>query len=220
MAAAADAVDPLCSAADLQTGAYADLAENFEAAGLAQIMVEASRACETEADRRFLPFTVTEVHRADGVDVDELASYGGMNLDLAGAMGASYASALGGGIGSLARRVWVHETPARFPEMWSISGLRVKVFGSTGDTQQVDPYYVDPGTGLVWLPVGTFAPLGSMIEVTYTAGYSTIPADLRRACKYMAASILVRELDPGRSQHDAGTLEALAVAALLPYRRV
>jgi hypothetical protein len=76
-------------------------------------------------------------------------------------------------------------------------------------------------SGHVWFNLGMFIPIASLIRVTYSAGYSTVPADLVRACKYMAASIAVRELDPIMVQHghDAGALEAQAVAWLSPYGR-
>jgi hypothetical protein len=65
-----------------------------------------------------------------------------------------------------------------------------------------------------------FLPVGSIIEVTYDGGYQTVPADLKRACIYMAGGIVARELDPlGQSGHSPDILEAQAISWLAPYRR-
>jgi hypothetical protein len=220
---AVDNPTPLCTSAELQTGAFADLTRNFEPEALGEILVEATRACETETGRRLVPFTATESHRAEGVDPDELSATGtGLQLDLQAALGTSYANALGASVGGMVRKLWLREHAAHFPEMWTYSNVHIVIRDAYGGSQnQISPMAGPyPDTGLLWFNIGTFLPIGSIVEVTYSGGYQTIPADLRRACKYMAAAILCRELDPERSgQHDPGSLEALAVSWLVPYTR-
>ena len=219
---AVDNPDPLCTPADLQDGAFADLVQAFDQEALLDICVEASRACETEVERRFIPFTITESHRADGLDPDELGGMGStIGLDLTAALGVSYANAIGAG-GDLVRKVWVREYAPRYQEMWSYSNVSVRVTPSIGGGNQVTPMKGPmPDSGLLWFTLGTFCPVGSLIEVTYSGGYQTVPADLRRAAKWMAAAIALRELDPSQhgSQHDPGTLESLATGWLQPYAR-
>jgi hypothetical protein len=220
---AVDTPTPLVTPEQLAAGAFADLVRSFDAQALADICDEASRACETEVTRRFMPFTVTESHRAEGVDPDELgAMSGAVVLDLYASLGMSYANALGGGGGGV-RRVWLREYAAAFPEMWQYTGVACSVTLSIGGTTPITPMAGPvPDSGLVWFPIGTYAPVGSLLQVTYSGGYATIPADLRRAAKWMAAAICVRELDPvsaAQTGHDASNLESLATAWLSPYQR-
>jgi hypothetical protein len=69
--------------------------------------------------------------------------------------------------------------------------------------------------------LGLFIPIGSWIKVTYSGGYTTVPADLVRACKWMAAAIICREIDPMGSSHghSPAELESLAVGWLSAYQR-
>lgn len=218
---AVDTFAPLCTAADLESGAFADLVRAYDPAALNDVLLEATRACESEAGRRFVPFTVTESHRAEGIDPNELGELiSGIPLDFAAAQGVSYAAALGTGI-QLVRRIWLNETAPRYPEMWAYSNVSVSVtvsIGGTNPAQLLRP--VAPDTGLVWLRLGSFVPQGSILDVTYSGGYQTYPADLRRAGKYMAASIIARELAPfGNVSHNADELESLAVMRLAAYAR-
>src|SRR5690242_8350276 len=133
---AVDTPQPLCTPADLTAGAFADLTRAFSQPALQSICEEASRACETEAGRRFMPFTITEALRADGVDPDELGGFGsGIPLDLNASLGASYANALGTSIGSLVRRLWLTECAPLYPEMWVYSNVSVQATLSIGGTQ-------------------------------------------------------------------------------------
>jgi hypothetical protein len=99
----------------------------------------------------------------------------------------------------------------------------VSITLSIGGTQTAPPMAGPfPDTGMCWFRLGTFVPPGSLVSVTYSGGYSTVPADLRRAAKYMAAAICLRELSPdmaARHGHDAGSLEAQACSWLSPYVR-
>lgn len=212
----------LCAPQDLQTGAFADLTASFSDQALADICAEATRACETEVGRRLVSFTLTESHRAEGIDVDELGVLGsGIPLDLTATLGASYAASLGGGF-NLVRRIWLNEHAPLYPDMWAYSGVTIVATTSVGGTNNVGPALAGPlaDSGLVWFQLGTFLPPGTLVRATYSGGYTTIPADLRRAAKYMAASICVKELDPQASTgHNAADLIQDAVAWLSPYQR-
>lgn len=217
-----DAPVPLASATQFMSSAFADLATNLAAGELTNIMVEATRACEGACSgRRLAPFTTTETHRAEGIDPDEYGdTASNMPLDLAGTLGRSYANALG--VADQVRHLWLTHRAWAYPEYWgpyTVTGLTI--FRSIGGSQLVTVSTVqgpDPDTGHVWFPLGTFLPAGSIIQVTYTGGYGTIPADLGRACKAMAASIIIKELDPNMgSAHDPDLLRDEAIEFLAPY---
>lgn len=219
-----DTVTPLCSPAQLQAGAFADLTRSFSAQALGDICTEATRWCETEVGRRLAPFTgLTEIHRAEGIDSDEQSAVmGGIPMDIYGSLGASYASALGG-VGDMVRHTWLNEHAPHYGSYWAYANVTISVYRSIGGNQTV-PLLLgpDPGTGHVWFRLGTFIPIGSIIQATYDGGYATVPADLVRAAKYAAAAICVRELDPIAAAghgHDAGGLEELAASAVAPYAR-
>jgi hypothetical protein len=139
---AVDDPTPLCS--------VADLTRSFSNDALEQICVEASRACETETTRRFMPFTITESHRAEGIDPDELGVGSGIPLDLNAFLGASYASALGAG-SNLVRKVWLKEYAPLYPEMWTYGDIAVRITVSIGGTNPTTPMRGPlPDTGLVF----------------------------------------------------------------------
>ncbi|GAC1540617.1 MAG: hypothetical protein NVS3B12_27670 [Acidimicrobiales bacterium] len=213
---------PLVSPSQLQEGAFADLTRAFSNQALNDICIEASRACETETDRRLMPFTITETHRAEGIDPDEYASVnGGVPMDILGVLGSSYASALGA-TGDWVRHFWLNEHGARYPEYWTYSNVSITLFRSIGGSQPAN-ILLGPqvDTGEVWFRLGTFLPIGSRITCTYSGGYTTVPADLVRAAKYMAAALCARELDPMQSQHGHSPdgLEELAASWLSVYAR-
>lgn len=220
-----DTVSPLCSVAQLQEGAFADLTRSFSAQALSDIVIEATRWCETECQRRLAPFTgLTEIHRAEGIDPDEQSAVmGGIPMDIYGSLGASYASALGG-VGDMVRHLWLNEHAPVFSEKWQYANVSITVYRSIGGSQVV-PLLTgpDPGTGHVWFRLGTFIPLGSILQATYDGGYpsSNTPADLVRAAKFKAAALCCDELDPLQATHghDAGSLEEKAASALAPYAR-
>lgn len=220
---APDSGTPLASGAVFATGAFADLARSYSTAALDRIMIQATRACETECGRRLAPFiAVTESHRATGIDPDEYGA-GDLPLDLIGTLGRSYATALGGT--SLVRHIWVREFAPQFPEMWAYSNVSIQVVRSYGGGQTLAAGQIqgpEPDSGHVWFNLGTFTPPGSLIRITYGGGYLTCPADLERACMYMGASIILKELDPAGESvmgHTPASLEADAVAWLNGYMR-
>jgi hypothetical protein len=221
---AADTPIPLATNVDLSSGAFADLVRSYKVQDLDTIMIEATRLCEDYCERRLAPFTnLPESHRAQGVDPDELSSGGGMPMSLQGTLGTSYANALGSA-GNMVRHVWLNEFAPRYPDMWTYSSLAVSILLSEGGTQSVPVTQLvgaEPDSGHVWFQLGTLLPVGSLIRITYSGGYSTVPASLVRACKFMAASLIVTELDPLRrgEGHDPDALRSQAEEVLAPYAR-
>jgi hypothetical protein len=213
---AADSPVPLCSSAQFTEGSFKDLASAVEPGTLADFLIEATRLCEESADRRLAPFTETETHRAEGMDPDEYADSANMPMDIYGSLGTSYAQSLG--VNGLTRHCWIHEFPPRYPEMWAYSNVTVEIIRSYGGNQVLAPTQILDGpddTGHIWFQLGLYLPIASRVRVTYSGGYSVaIPASLVRACKYMTASIICRELNPDDSAHDPDLLREDATAIL------
>jgi hypothetical protein len=207
----------------MQSGQFADLVKDYSATDLDQIMVEATRECESIAGHRLAPFTgVTESHRAEGIDPDEYTDAANLPMDLQGTLGRSYAYALGAS--TLVRHVWLNEYAARYPEYWAYSSMSIQIVRSYGGSQPVSQAQIlasEPDRGHVWFQLGLFLPIGSDVIVTYSGGYQTYPADLVRACKLVAAVNVLAEIDPAGSQfgHDPGALHARAEAILGKYGR-
>jgi hypothetical protein len=217
---------PLITWAQLTEGAFADLARGYTSTQVQNdILIEATRACEGMADnRRLAPFTISgESHRAEGIDPDEYSDSTNLPMDIRSTIGASYAMALGAS--SLVRACWLSEYAPKYTDMWTYSNVSVSVVRSYGGSQDISPSQIlsgpDPDTGRLWFQLGVFVPVASQIYVTYSGGYTTVPADLSRACKYAAAAIMLDELDPmhGGSEHDPDVLRALAEDILLTYGR-
>lgn len=217
----ADTVTPLCSAAQFNEGAFTDLAKGYSPTALNDILIEATRMCEAEANRRLAPFTLTETHRASGIDPDEYADGANLPMPIQGAIGWDYANALGAS--RLVRHCWLDHYPAHWPDMWTYSAVTVTTILSYGATQQnLSQSQILDGpdnTGHLWFILGLFLPVGSRIRVTYSGGYQTVPADLVRACKFMAAYLIVRELNPADATHDPDQLHVDALLRLAPYER-
>jgi hypothetical protein len=218
---AADSVTPLATVAQFTEGAYADLVRNYSTQSILDALIEATRECEGQAERRLAPFTKTESHRATGVDPDEYAGSGNLPLDIYGQLGRSYAYSLGAM--SLVRHVWLDEYAPRYPELWQYSNVSITVDRSYGGSQILNSgqfQQPDPDTGHVFISLGVFVPIGSFIKVTYSGGYQTVPGDLSRACKYLAAAHIIDELDPKASTgHDSEGLRSRAADILVGYGR-
>lgn len=217
----ADSPTTLCTWAQLTEGPFANLMAGYTSTPAQQdLLAESTRLCEDACDRRLVPFTnVVETQRADALDVeDALDAY--VPLDPTSQLGFSRAMSLGSTL--LTRHFWVRQRPARYPEMWTGSITSIELLRSFSGAQTVDVSQVqyEPDTGHVRFQLGTFVPPGTTIVCTYSGGYSTIPASLVRAGKYMAASIAVRELDPVQAGgHDPDLLRTDALTALTPYMR-
>lgn len=213
---ASDVVTPLCTVEQFLEGAFQDLARDYSTTALANIMIEATRAVEDACDRRLAPFTITETQRADAMDIeDALDAY--VPLDPTSQLGFSRAQSLGSTL--LVRHFWVREIPYRYPEYWTGQINSIALLRSFSGTQSVaiNTLQYEQDTGHVRFQLGTFVPQGTTIVVNYSGGYSTVPAALVRACKYMAASIVLKELDPAQSVHghdpDALRLDAMEILA-------
>jgi hypothetical protein len=220
----ADAPTPLCTSAQFSSGAFSDLAQgytNTTGQPLDDLLIEATRACEAECGRRLVPFTITnESHRGEGMDPDEYTDSANLPMDLQGTLGRSYAYALGAS--TLVRHCWLNEFAPRFQDLWTYSVSQFTIVRSYGGSENLSPaQYNGPDTdsGHVWLNLGIFAPIGSYFYVTYSGGYSTIPGDLVRACKNMAAWMVVTELNPEDTNHDPDRLHATALMLLSNYDR-
>jgi hypothetical protein len=211
---------PLATALQMIEGPYADLVRDLSSFALADIMVAATREIEDRTNRRLAPFTLTETIRAEGIDPDELGADGsGIPLDLPGTLGRSYANSLGGG--DLVRHFWLTHFASRYPDLWGPYTItQLQIVRSVGGTQNVAPTSIqgpDPDSGHVWLQIGTYLPVGSLLRVTYTGGYGTVPFSLTRACMHVAADMYLGELEPGmRPDLD---LTGRIDAALKPWMR-
>lgn len=218
-----DSPVPLATAADMLTGQFADLVRDLDASALDQLMVDSTRVCEGIAGRRLAPFkAIPETHRATGIDPDEVSDAGGVPVSVQATLGMSYANALGGS-GDMVRHVWLNEHAARYPEMWAYSDLSVSVFQSVGGSQSytaVDIIGAEPDSGHVWFNLGSYVPAGSLIRITYSGGYTTVPADLVRAGKLQAAVLVLGEIDPAGDQygHDPNSLATQAEKILCRYQ--
>lgn len=219
---AGDSGTPLITWAQLTQGAFADLVSGYtDPSAQAEVLIEATRDVEGMAGRRFSPFTITESHRADGVDPDEYGDGIAVPMDIRSTLGQSYASALGAS--TLVRTVWLNEFAVRHPEFWAYSDVVVNLVRSYGGVQDGVPLLDGPAadSGRIWFQLGTFAPIGSQVYVTYSGGYTTIPADLSRAAKLAAAAIVADELDPSGEEYGAhpDALRERAATRLVPYMR-
>lgn len=218
---AADTPAPLAGVASFMEGPFANLVSGYSAQAQSNLMLQATRACESTCDRRLSPFTgVMETQRADAMDIeDALDAY--IPLDPTSQLGFSRAQSLGSTL--LTRHFWVREHPPRYPELWAGSIASISLYRSYSGAQSVavNTIQYEPDTGHVRFQLGTFVPPGTTIQVTYSGGYATVPADLVQACQYMAASMAVKQLDPvdGRSGHDPDALRTGALEMLAPYTR-
>jgi hypothetical protein len=216
----ADTPTPLCTWAQVTEGAFANLLQGYTSPTTqADLLSEATRMCEDACDRRFVTFTETQTMRADSLDVeDALDAY--VPLDPTSQLGFSRAMSLGSTL--LTRHFWVRQYPPRLPDLWAGTINSITLRRSFSGVQNVDVSQIqyEPDTGHVRFQLGTFVPPGTTIVCSYTAGYTTIQAALVRACKYMVASIAVRELDPMQNGgHDPDLLRTDALDALAPYVR-
>ena len=212
----ADPGSPLCTAAQFNSGAFADLAAYYvqqTQQPLEDVLLEATRGLEEIADRRLAPFTITgESHRAEGIDPDEYADSANLPMDLQGTLGRSYAYALGAS--TLVRHCWLNEFAPRYPEMWTYSNVSITIVRSYGGSEVITAQQItgpDTDSGHVWFQLGTFLPIGSYIYVGYSGGYTVaVPAGLVRACKLKTAALIVRELNPEGTSHNPDLLEQSA----------
>lgn len=218
---AADTPTPLCTSAIMQQGAFADLVRDFSGPTLDHLMMRATRMCESAVDRRLAPFTnITETQRAQMLDVDDITEIPGP-MEPSAQLGFSRAQSLG--TSQLVRHFWLREYPARYPELWTGSITSINLLRSYSGTQAVVPNTTqyEPDTGHCRFQLGTYVPTGTTIVVVYSGGYSTVPLDLEQACEFMAASLVLKQLDPAQAMHghDPDALRLDAMEILTAYTR-
>ena len=218
----ADPGTPLITYGQFTESAYGDLVSEWDTPAVNDILLEATRLIEEEAGgRRLAPFTVTETHRAQAVDPDQYGDAGNLPMPIQGTLGVSYAQSLGDN--PLVRECWLDEFPVRYQDMWTYSDVAVTtILTYGGQPQNLTQSQILDGpdnTGHLWFTLGLYLPIGSRIRVTYSGGYSTTPASLVRACKFMAAYLVVRELDPKDSGHDPDELHTDALLAASNWER-
>ena len=218
----ADSPVPLCSPAQFKDGAFADLVKGYTDQGLTDLLIEGTRRCEDVTGRRLAPFDgLTETHRAEGIDPDEYADSANIPLDLQGTLGRSYAYALGAS--TLVRHCWLNEYAVRNPELWTYSSVSVTIIRSYGGSQVLTASQLtgpEADSGHLWFQLGTFLPVGSLIRVAYSGGYTAAtPASLVRANKFMSAYLAVKELDPEATDHNPDQLHQDALEWLDPWMR-
>jgi hypothetical protein len=218
---AADSPTPLVSAAQFTEGPYGDMVKDYTTQALADLLSEATRECESETGRRLVPFTVTETHRAEGMDPDEYTDSANIPMDIQGTLGRSYAQALG--VTTLVRHCWLNEYAVRYPDMWSYSNVQITIVRSYGGSENLSAAQfvgAENDSGHIWFQLGLFIPIASLIRVTYGGGYTvSIPADLVRAGRFMTAYLAVRDLNPNATDHDPDQLHTAALAILANYKR-
>lgn len=216
-----DAPTLLATVEDFRDSPWADLVKGFSNTARLTLMREATRACESACDRRLVPFTaIVETQRADALDIeDTMDAY--FPLDPVASLGFSRAQSLGST--QLVRHCWLREFPARYPEMWAGSVSAITLAWSFSGTAPVDVSGIqfEPDTGHVRFQLGTFIPVSTTLKITYSGGYTTIPADLTAAAKFLAAGMAVKQLDPVNRQsgHDPDALRSEAMEMLGPYVR-
>lgn len=218
----ADPGIPLITAAQFTEGSFGDLVSDWSGQAIADVLIEATRLTEEDAGgRRLAPFTLTETHRAGAADPDQYGTGTGLPLPIQGAIGWDYAQSLGAS--KLVRECWVDQFPPHYPDMWAYSDVEVTTILTYGGTPLLGPAQILDGpdnTGHLWFQLGTFLPVGSRIRVTYSGGYVIdTPASLVRSCKFRAAYLVVRELDPKDSNHDPAQLLADSRQALAAWAR-
>ena len=218
----ADSPALLCTAEQFTESSFGDLVAKFSPQALADLLAESTRMCESETGRRLVPFTsVPETHRAEGMDPDEYTDSANIPMDIQGTLSRSYAQALG--VTTLVRHCWLNEFAVRYPEMWTYDSISIQVVRSYGGNENLTTAQyqgAEPDSGHVWFNLGQFIPIGSLLRVTISGGYTVaIPADLVRAGKFMGAYLAVRELNPDASDHDPDQLHTDALMALANYVR-
>jgi hypothetical protein len=212
----------LATFAQITEGALSDLVAGITSAtAQLDLMDEATRACETVADRRLAPFVgLVESHRLEGIDPDEYPAGSGLPITLETMGRASMGTVLGVG-DNLVRHLWLDQFAPRYADLWAYINVVVTLTDTAGAVQTLSGAQLlapQADSGHLWLPVGTWAPIGSWASITYSGGYTlAVPGDLVRACKYMAAAIAADDLDPLNPQSAA--LRAKAEALLMPYQR-
>ncbi len=101
------------------------------------------------------------------------------------------------------------------------------VFGGPPEWETIDVTAItgDPRTGEVWLPAGIYMAQYTEVEITYTAGYATIPDAVKAACAFIIMAYLERAAMAGVKgkgitppAFDRTLIDRTTGAMLEPYR--
>lgn len=213
---------PLASSADFNATPYSDIASHLQSGQLDAIMLRATARCESLTGRRLAVFAQTESKRVQDTDVEDgaypLDGLVAPGIQIAGSYAASRS------ISGLVRHFWVDEFPANYSDLWTgaITGLTVNwAYSNSPVVVPVSTVQFESDTGHGRFAFGTLVPPGSTLTIAYTGGYSTVPADLQHASITLAASMVIKMLDPTMSQRFANPdlLHAEALDLLRPYTR-
>lgn len=213
---------PLASAANMQAAFFNELVRDLTVTDLDNLMLRASRSIEARCNRRFVPFTTQESHRAEGVDSDEFGQgTSGLPLDLYGALARDRAEAFDAT--NLVRHLWLEQYAPRYPEYWSYTVGSVELIRSWGDSEILPATELEGpenDTGHIRFRLGTFIPEGTTIRVNYSGGYTTVPDDLVQATLFQAAKLAALWAQPQMPKDmNLNEIDAELVALLAPYAR-
>jgi hypothetical protein len=189
---------PLVSVETL-TKRYPDLVSGIDQSVLSDIVVEATAHIEDMCGRRLAPFTgYVESMRLEGVDPDEYGSTVQMPVDIYASLGMSYANAMGSQ--DMVRHFLVSQYAPMYPELWTYNVHSIVVYTTYGTAQSLNLTNLlgpDPTDGHVWMRLGTFAPIGSRVTITYDGGYTVAtPPALARAALFQTAKFIILETEP------------------------
>lgn len=207
----ADTVAPLCSAAEFTIGAFADLATDYPTDALDAALAEATRMTEEEVGLRLAPFTgLTETVRVAAIGPDEHNTAPRPRAIPAAPQ--AYDPVAFAQI----RHFWLEQKPLRYPDLWTWD-LGAIVTSGPNSFAITDVIYGPDDQGHVWVLPPYWLPPGSRVQPTYGGGYTVaVPASLSRACKLLAAELIVREFDPDEppTTHDPSVLHEDALMIL------
>lgn len=214
---------PLATFADaLNFGAGGEIFRAFDdPQAQTDLMWAATQNIEDRCQRRLAPFTnVTESFRAEGVDIDVLGS-ANMPMYLPQALG--YSQSLAFSNFNLVRDIWLeHHAPTR-PDLWEYNIIQIALLLAYGGSPLVTTAAIqgpNPDTGWLRMNLGTFCPIGTMIQVTYGGGYNPVPYPLKLATIFQAMKFAVVGASP-EMRKDVNTVEldAEILSLIAPYIR-
>ena len=212
----------LATAADF-TKRYPSLAQDKDTVLLEEFAVEATDHIEDLVGRRLAPFqNQIWQDRLFGIDSQEYGQAESAPMDWAGSLGASYANALGSS--QLVRHFWLDNFAPAHPELWTYDVQSITLYLTYGNSLSVPLENLrgpDVTDGHIWFPIGTFAPIGTRIEVIYSGGYTVaIPPALKRACLMQMAKFVIVDNEPQmRSGMNTDELDMQITSLLAPWAR-
>lgn len=213
---------PMATPADLRDGPFKYVLTDASPSFVDATLTRASRNIEARCARKFVPFYgLVQTERAEGIALDSYGTYYGPQSMMA-TLQLSRADAYGG-LGNLVRDVWLDEHAPLSPDAWSYSDVSVEVTPQIGGPPMPvagaleGPY---PDTGHMRLPLGTYCPVGSIIRVTYSGGYTVIPDDLVQAAIMQTVKLLILTISPERrASMSTDDLDAEIDMLIAPYVR-